>query len=149
MNDSKTTSEALDAAVDALLAKREKGQLLGGTRAGVAAGLKQRISDLKSLHSDLSATAIAAELTAAGFPVSASTVQRVLREQSATKPKPRTPKPTDAPKVAVTQTSAPSHKTTETATSATTDAEALLRKLEQENGGANHGNEGKRIATLK
>jgi len=144
MNESKENIEKVEAAVDVLLQKKQQGQLQGDkNRNSLSELLRQRISDLKTLNSDISIATIASELTKAGCRVSASTVQRVLQEATP-KRKLRTAKETNAPKVVKAISSAPV-----AAQQKMTDAEALLKQMCQEDNNAAHNTENKRIANLK
>lgn len=149
MNEPKENIEKVEAAVDVLLQKKQQGQLQGDkNRNSLSELLRQRISDLKTLNSDISIATIASELTKAGCRVSVSTVQRVL--QGATpKRKPRTPHPTDVTKSPTKVTSKPLPITLKPEADASLDAEALLRKMQEEEGTLITPQETKRIATLK
>jgi len=141
MNESTESNKNVTAAVDALVAKKQQGNLpRTGRKNSLASLLRQRIDALKSLHEDLSASALASELSSVGFKVSASTVQRVLRDS--TLPKRRktsgTPIQIPATKPGTRSTTAASHAPVTpppaVKTKNPTDTEALLKKMQKEAG---------------
>ena len=136
MKDTKLNTDNVDDAVNAVMKKRELGQLQGGKRNSLASRLRGRIIDLKNLNNDVSAATIAAELTQAGCKVSESTVQRVLREEKMLAPTKRKKSNSKETNIQTTNaSSAPSTlENTSPAAKDTTDAEALFRKIQEENG---------------
>jgi len=136
MKDTKSEPDNVDDAVNAVLAKKELGQLQSSKRNSLASRLRGRITDLKTLNADVSAATIASELTQAGFKVSASTVQRVLREGKMLAPTKRKKSNSKETNIQTTNaSSAPSTlENTSPAAKDTTDAEALFRKIQEENG---------------
>lgn len=161
MSEPQNNSIKVKAAVDAVLRKQQDGQLSSSKRGSMASELRHRITDLQTLNDNLSAAAIATELTAAGCPVSASTVQRVLRETPPGKRKkgatiPATMDAGKQPLVAPVTLVAPPAPTvvpkpaspTPAAPATATDAAALLAKMQKENQHPSENPE-KRTATLK
>jgi len=140
MKNSESEPNNIDTAVNTVLRKQELGQLQSGRRNSLASRLRERITDLKNLNSDVSAATIASELTQAGCKISASTVQRVLREDPTKRKK-------STLKVTHTQnTNAPSAITP---TKNATDAEALLKRMQEEDGQSPKTAETKRTAEFK
>ena len=144
MNEPNLNQQNIGSALDAVTERHSRGELIGAQSISLTSALRQRLPDLKDLHRDHSASAIAAALTKEGFPVSASSVQRVLQEASAKTRKPRTAKETDVTKVVKAISSAPV-----AAQQKMTDAEALLKQMCQEDNNTTQETENKRIATLK
>ena len=143
MNESNINQQNSGAALDAVLDRHSRGELIGDQSISLASLLRQRLPDLKELSKDHSASAIASALTQEGFTVSASSVQRVLQEATP-KRKLRTPHATDVTKVVKPIASAPV-----AAQQKMTDAEALLKQMCQEDNNTTQQTENKRIATLK
>ena len=144
MNESNINQQNSGAALDAVRDRQQRGELIGDQSVSQASLLRQRLPDLRELNKKHSASAIAAALTKEGFPVSASTVQRVLQGTPAKTRKPRTAKETDVTKVVKPIASAPV-----AAQQKMTDAEALLKQMCQEDNNTTQQTENKRIATLK
>ena len=155
MNEPNISHQNIGAALDAVKLRHTRGELIGDQSISLASLLRQRLPELGDLHKEHSASAIATALTQEGFKVSASTVQRVLREgEPVTKQKKRAVTTTDAGKTKATvlaSVASGSGVPPQAGAQAkeTTDAEALLKKMQEENGGSHTGIEAKRIVSLK
>ena len=163
MNESDQNHQKVTAAVDALLAKKQDGTLQCGVKSNsLPSLLRQRLSDLRTLNEDISASAIATELKAVGCEVSASTIQRLLREPRALKRVRQSTTPTprlvDAGKshgneaVAKPPRQTESQETTsmpaDPKSASTNESDDLLKQMQEEDGNTAF-LPSKRIASLK